>query len=179
MPQSLSRINIHLVCSTKNRQPLITPAHRDRSFQYLGGTLNGIGCPVIKVGGVADHVHLLFVLARTMSVSEVVEELKKESSKWAKQHIHAEFYWQNGYGAFSVSPSNVPQLETYIANQEQHHATMTFQDEFRELLRRHGIDFDERYVWDWVAVSQPFRLASDCDSRPGRCPGLRAVSPLG
>jgi putative transposase len=148
MPQSLSRVLIHLVFSTKNREPLIAPDHRERTFAYLGGALNAIECPVVTVGGVADHVHLLFVLARTMSVSKAVEELKKESSKWAKQNVHPNFFWQNGYGAFSVSPSNVPQVKAYIDNQEQHHATITFQDEFRELLRRHEIEWDEQYVWD-------------------------------
>jgi putative transposase len=148
MPQSLSRVLIHLVFSTKNREPFIKPEHRDRLFSYLGGALNGIGCPAITVGGVADHVHLLFVLGRTVSVSQVVEELKKESSKWAKPIIHPAFYWQHGYGAFSVSPSNVEWVKAYIEKQEEHHAAISFQDEFRELLRRHGIEWDERYVWD-------------------------------
>jgi putative transposase len=148
MPQSLSRIIIHLVFSTKNRAPLILPEHRTRLFDYLGGTLNNVGCPVIRVGGVADHVHLLHVLGKTMSVSKVVEEVKKESSKWCKEVVHPEFYWQAGYGAFSVSPSNVEAVRIYIDGQEEHHRELTFQDEFRELLRRHGIEWDERYVWD-------------------------------
>lgn len=148
MPQSLSRVIVHLVYSTKNREPFIADEHRERLFAYLGGTLNGIGCPAIAVGGVADHVHLLFVLGRTVAISTVVEEVKKESSKWCKGVIRPEFYWQNGYGAFSVSPSNVEKVRIYIQSQEQHHATMTFQDEYRELLRRHGIEWDERYVWD-------------------------------
>src|SRR5262249_16648815 len=125
MSQSLSRVLIHLVFSTKNRQPLIVPQHRQRLWSYLGGTLNAIECPTITVGGVADHVHLLFVLGRRTSLSSAVEEVKKESSKWAKQHVHPEFYWQNGFGGFSVSPSNEPQVTQYIANQDQHHATMT------------------------------------------------------
>ncbi|HJZ57233.1 MAG TPA: transposase [Gemmataceae bacterium] len=148
MPQSLSRLLVHLVFSTKNRQPLIVPAMRDRMFAYLAGTLNAIHCLVVIVGGTADHVHLLFVLAKTMPVCDVVEEVKKGSSKWAKENGQSGFYWQNGYGAFSVSPSNVPQVTAYIANQEEHHRTRTFQDEFRELLRTHGIEWDERYVWD-------------------------------
>ncbi len=148
MPQSLARVIVHLVFSTKDRDPRIAPEHRDRLFDDLGGTLNGIGCPVIRVGGAADHVHVLFVLGRTISISQVVEEVKKESSKWAKDVIHPRFYWQNGYGAFSVSPSNVEQVKTYVDNQEARHRTMMFQDEFRELLRRHGIEWDERYVWD-------------------------------
>lgn len=148
MPQSLSRVLVHLVFSTKNREPLLVPSVRDRTFAYLGGTLSAIGCSPIVVGGVADHVHALFVLAKTLAVSKVVEEVKKESSKWAKQHIHPTFYWQSGYGAFSVSPSNVEAVRGYIQNQEEHHRERSFQDEFREFLQRHGVEWDERYVWD-------------------------------
>jgi REP element-mobilizing transposase RayT len=138
----------HLVFSTKNREPFIAADQRERVFAYLAGTLNAIECPVIIVGGVADHVHLPFVLARTLPLCKAVEEVKKESSKWAKEHVHREFYWQNGYGAFSVSPSVVPSVVAYIENQEEHHRDMTFQDEFRRLLRRNGLEWDERYVWD-------------------------------
>jgi REP element-mobilizing transposase RayT len=148
MPQSLARVLVHLVFSTKHREPFLTTDKRGRAFAYLGGTLNAIDCPAVIVGGVADHVHLLFVLSRTMPLSKAVEELKKESSKWAKEAVHPAFYWQNGYGAFSVSPSNVPQVTAYIENQESHHRILSFQDEFRELLRRHNIAWDERYVWD-------------------------------
>jgi REP element-mobilizing transposase RayT len=147
MPQSLSRVLIHLVFSTKNRMPYIAADRRDRTFAYLVGALNALDCPAIEVGGMPDHVHLLFGLSRTRSVSEVVGEIKKESSKWAKAEVLPDFFWQNGYGAFSVSPSNVDRVQAYIVNQEQHHRGRTFQDEFRELLRRHGIDWNERYVW--------------------------------
>jgi putative transposase len=148
VPQSLARVFVHLVFSTKNREPFLVAEARQRSFAYLGGALNAIGCAVVSVGGVADHVHLLFVLGRVISLSKAVEEVKKESSKWAKIHICSGFFWQNGYGAFSVSPSNVEQVKAYVENQEEHHRTMTFQEEFRELLRRHEIAWDERYVWD-------------------------------
>jgi REP element-mobilizing transposase RayT len=148
MPQSLARVLVHLVFSTKNREPLIAAEHRERTFAYLAGTLNAIDCPAVIVGGVADHVHLLFVLARTLPLSKAVEEVKKQSSKWAKEHVHPAFYWQNGYGAFSVSSSKVGDVTDYIATQEEHHRAMTFQDELREMLRRHGIEWDERYVWD-------------------------------
>jgi putative transposase len=148
MAQSLSRVLIHLAFSTKNREPLIAPEHRDRLFDYLGGTLNGIKCPPVIVGGMPDHVHLLFVQAKTLSLSDIVEEVKKESSKWAKTVIHPEFYWQNGYGAFSVSPSKVTQVNDYIANQEKHHRRRGFQDELRQLLRKNGIEWDERYLWE-------------------------------
>jgi REP element-mobilizing transposase RayT len=148
MPQSLARVLVHLVFSTKNREPFITADHRDRVFAYLDGALNGIDCPAVSVGGMPDHVHLLFVLARTLSLSKAVEEVKKESSKWAKEHVHPAFYWQSGYGAFSVSPSNMPDVIEYIEHQEERHRTRAFQDELRELFRRHGIEWDERHVWD-------------------------------
>jgi REP element-mobilizing transposase RayT len=148
MPQSLSRVLVHLVFSTKNREPFIIPEHRDRVFEYLAGTLNARKCPAVLVGGMPDHVHLLFVQARTLALSAVVEEVKKESSKWAKEVVHRDFYWQNGYGAFSVSPSNVEAVTRYIANQEENHRKRDFKDELRELLRVNGIEWDERYVWD-------------------------------
>ena len=148
MPQSLSRVLVHLVFSTKNREPFIAAEHRERVFEYLAGTLSAIKCPTVIVGGMPDHVHLLFVQARTLSLSEVVEEVKKESSKWAKEVVHPEFYWQNGYGAFSVSPSNVEDVRAYIANQEKNHRDRDFQNEFREMLRANEIEWDERYVWD-------------------------------
>jgi putative transposase len=129
MPQSLARVLVHLIFSTKNRAPLITPDRAERTFAYLAGTLNAIDCPVVAVGGAADHVHLLFVLGRTIALSKAVEELKKESSKWAKEHVNPAFYWQNGYAAFSVSPSNVDKVKAYIADQAKHHEVMSFQDE--------------------------------------------------
>ena len=115
-----------------NRSRPLAPEHRERTFAYLAGTLKAIDCPVVIVGGVADHGHLLFVLARTLALSKVVEEVKKESSKWAKENVHPAFYWQNGYGAFSVSPSKVKDVTDYIATQEERHRVMTFQDELRE-----------------------------------------------
>jgi REP element-mobilizing transposase RayT len=105
-------------------------------------------CPALTVGGIADHVHALFVLSKTLPLSKIVEELKKESSKWAKSAIHQKFYWQTGYGAFSVSSSNEQKVMDYIENQERHHRRMSFQEEFRKFLRKHGIEYDERYLWD-------------------------------
>ena len=148
MPQSLSRVLVHLVFSTKNREPLIAPAHRDRVFDYLGGALAALDCPPVRVGGMPDHVHLLFVLSKTTALSKVVEGVKKESSKWAKQHVRPDFYWQSGYGAFSVSPSNADAVRAYIDGQEEHHRARSFQDEFRGMLRLHDVEWDERYVWD-------------------------------
>ena len=148
MPQSLARVIVHAVFSTKNREPLTANEFRDQLYDYLGGTLGALRCPVIQVGGVMDHVHLLYVLSRTLSISKVMEEVKKESSKWAKGLVHPNFFWQTGYAAFSVSPSNITRVAAYIANQEKHQLKLGFQDEFRELLRRHKVEWDERYVWD-------------------------------
>jgi putative transposase len=148
MPQSLTHIAVHLVFSTKNREPLIAPEARPELFAYRGGTLNALDCPAIEVGGVADHVHLLFVLSKNLAPAKVVEEVKKESSKWAKEKVHPRFYWQGGYGAFSVSASNEAQVVAYIRNQEEHHREMTFQDEIRRLMEKHGQELDERYFWE-------------------------------
>jgi putative transposase len=151
MPQSFAQIYLHLVFSTKERRPFLQDAAiRDEAHRYLGGTCNNLGCPVLRVGGVADHVHVLCLLGRTISVADLVKELKRESSKWAKTKADAlgEFYWQNGYGAFSVSPGHVELVRNYIVNQEEHHRQVTFQDEFRRLLTKYGVEWDERYVWD-------------------------------
>ncbi len=117
---------------------------------YLGGACNNLQCPVLRVGGVADHVHVLCRLGRTISVADLVKELKRESSKWVKTKAPslADFHWQNGYGAFSISPGHVEPVRVYIAKQEEHHRIVTFQDEYRNLLRKYGLEWDERYVWD-------------------------------
>jgi REP element-mobilizing transposase RayT len=148
MPQSLARIGVHLIFSTKNREPLIAPEVRPDLFKYLAGALNASECTAIEVGGFADHVHLLFVLSKNWALSKVVEEVKKESSKWAKQKVHPRFYWQGGYGAFSVSALNEPRVVAYIREQEEHHRRRTFQDEVRELMRKTDQPLDERYFWD-------------------------------
>lgn len=116
MSQSLARNVVHLIFSTKHREPVIAPAHRDDLFAYLAGTLNALDWPAIRVGGVADHIHLLFVLSKNLALAKAVEEVKKESSKWAKQHVHPKFFWQTGYGAFSVSASMEDVVNTYIEN---------------------------------------------------------------
>jgi len=150
MPQSLCRLLSHLVFSTKGREPWITPAIRDELHAYLGGVLKNIDCVPIRVGGVADHVHLFFGMNRTMSVAQVVEKLKTASSKWIKEQgpDFAAFHWQNGYGIFSVSQSDAEAVENYVRNQEVHHRKMTFEEEYRRLLERYRVDYDERYVWD-------------------------------
>lgn len=151
MPQSLARLYLHLVFSTKHRAPLLTdPAVRRECHAYLAGVCANRGSPSLLVGGVADHVHVLCMLSREEGVSVLVRELKRESSKWIKTKgpEFQAFYRQDGYGAFSVSPSHVEALKRYIAEQEEHHRTESFQDEYRRVLRKYGIEYDERYVWD-------------------------------
>ena len=150
MPQSLSRILVHLVFSTKNRAPILNPEIRAELHPYLAVVLRDDGCPSLQVGGVEDHVHLLFGLSRTRTVAQVVEAVKTSSSKWIKTKgpAFSEFHWQAGYGAFSVSQSHADAAVRYIQNQGKHHKKVTFQEEFRELLRRYQIEYDERYVWD-------------------------------
>jgi len=151
MPQSLSNILIHLVFSTKNREPYLrTPELRGIMTGYMVGILQNIKCPSLIVGAVEDHVHILCSLHRTVTVARLVEELKTSSSVRIKEEGPAlrDFHWQNGYGVFSVSPSNVEPVKAYIANQEEHHRKRTYQEEFRLMLERHGIEYDERYVWD-------------------------------
>ena len=149
MPHSIARNLIHLVFSTKHREPLISAEMQSEMFSYLVGTTKGINCPAIVAGGVADHVHILFALHKTVALSKAVEAIKKESSKWAKENGGPDnFYWQTGYGAFSVSPQHVPLVTAYIENQAQHHAALPFQDEFRDMLHRAGEEYDERDIWD-------------------------------
>jgi REP element-mobilizing transposase RayT len=151
MPQSLAQIYLHLVFSTKDRRPFLQDAAlRGELHRYLGGTCNKLDCPVLRVGGAADHVHILCRLGRSIAVADLIKELKRDSSQWVKTKAAslADFYWQNGYGAFSVSPGHVEALREYIASQEEHHRTVTFQDEFRRLLTKYGLEWDERYVWD-------------------------------
>ena len=150
MPQSLSMNLVHLIYSTKNRDASLTPAIRSKLYAYQAGILQECSSPAIVIGGAFDHVHALFVLSKNSALCKVVEELKKGSSKWIKTQgeAFASFCWQNGYGAFSVSESQVENVRRYIEQQEEHHRTMTFQEEFRMFLSRHRLDFDERYVWD-------------------------------
>lgn len=150
MSQSLVKNLIHLVYSTKHREPWIPREFKDGLYAYQAGIFKHWDSPAIIIGGVEDHVHALFSQSKKHSLMKTVEEVKKGSSKWMKTDgpRNKEFYWQNGYAAFSVSESNVPEVKEYIRNQEEHHRTMTFQDELRALLDRHHIEYDERYVWD-------------------------------
>jgi REP element-mobilizing transposase RayT len=150
MPQSLARVQIHLVFSTKHREPSITDDVRTSLHAYMATVLQNMDCPAGLINSVDDHIHILFELARTKAISEVVETVKVSSSKWVKTlgNGYAVFAWQAGYGAFSVSESQAAVVRDYIAGQKEHHRRSTFQDEFRIFLERHRIGFDERYVWD-------------------------------
>jgi REP element-mobilizing transposase RayT len=150
MPQSLAKIYIHLVFSTRNRARMLDRADAEDLHSYMGGILRGHECTAVEINTEPDHCHVLFLLHRTKSLSDVVGQLKSGSTNWLRvRHArYQDFHWQNGYGAFSVSSSNVPAVRRYILTQEEHHRVLSFQDEFRELLERHEIEFDERYVWD-------------------------------
>jgi REP element-mobilizing transposase RayT len=150
MAQSLAKVYLHVIFSTKNREPLIADNWRDELFRVLGGTINNLDCQSLIVGGVDDHVHLLFQLGRTITISDAVKTIKSTSSAWINQTqtLASQFHWQAGYAAFSVSQSNVEAVREYIRRQPEHHAKHSFQDELREWLRRHEIAWDERYVWD-------------------------------
>jgi REP element-mobilizing transposase RayT len=150
MPQSLAKIYIHLVFSTKNRERVIPDDVQADLHSYMGGILNGLGCVPVEINSEHDHIHILFVISRTETVSNVVGQLKKSSNDWlrAKDARFANFYWQAGYGAFSVSQSGVDEVRDYICRQREHHQRKTFQEEYRAFLQKYGIEFDERYVWD-------------------------------
>ena len=150
MAQSLSQILIHVIFSTKDRYPYLQPEIRAELHAYAASVLNNMGSPAILINSVDDHVHILLRLSKNHATCDVIGEVKSSTSKWLKTkggHL-VKFGWQNGYGAFSVSPSNVDAARRYIEDQETHHRTASFQEEFRDFLRKYSVEFDERYVWD-------------------------------
>ena len=151
MAQSLSRLWTHLIFSTKNRFPFLKEAQiRNDIHAYIANVLRSHDCETLIVGGTSDHVHTLFNLSRKHSIATIVKEIKRTSSAWVKNVAPSckKFHWQNGYGSFSVSQSHLDRVYRYIERQEQHHRRITFQDEFRSFLKRYGIEYDERYLWD-------------------------------
>jgi REP element-mobilizing transposase RayT len=145
MRDTYSKLTYHLVCSTWNRVPSITRAVRDDLYGYCGGILRGNGGALLSAGGMPDHVHLLAGWGTSISVAKMLQLIKTNSSKWMNERpdiAPRSFAWQKGYGAFSVSESQIPEVRRYIQNQEQHHRKMSFQEEFEELLKRHGIPHD-------------------------------------
>ncbi|MGV3662424.1 MAG: IS200/IS605 family transposase [Prosthecobacter sp.] len=151
MPQSLARVLIHTVFSTKDRDAAFQDAaFRAEVHAYMGGCAKTLDCLPIQIGGTADHVHLLTTLSRTLAVAEFVKEVKRVSTNWIQKRggLFQQFHWQAGYGCFSVSESKIAAVARYIETQEEHHRKISFQEEYRELLRRHGQAWDEEYVWD-------------------------------
>jgi putative transposase len=150
MPQSFTRLYAHLVFSTKNREPLLDAGIRSRVHAYMATIVRNMDSPFVVVGGVADHVHILFDMGKLHAPADFVEEVKRESSKFVKtlDPAYSNFYWQRGYGMFSVSPTHLADVERYVRNQEEHHRKESFQDEFLAMLKRYGVEYDERYVWD-------------------------------
>ena len=150
MSQSLSKVYVHITFSTKNLIPFIDDAIKSRLFEYLGGVCKQLDCIPLQVGGTNDHVHILCLLSKKITQIKLIEEVKKSSSKWIKTigHNYRNFYWQDGYGIFSVNPSEVDVVINYIKNQEEHHKKRTFNEEFLAFLKKYGIEYNEDYLWD-------------------------------
>jgi REP element-mobilizing transposase RayT len=151
MPQSHARIVFHITFSTKHRVPLLKEAElRARLHSYMAGILQKIDCEPILINGVEDHVHILCNFSRSITVGDLIETVKTSPSRWIKKQgtQYRGFCWQRGYGVFSVSQSKVEEARAYIEAQEEHHRHVSFQDEFRALCKKHGLEIDERYVWD-------------------------------
>ena len=150
MAQSLAKIYIHLIFSTKERERTLLDEIRPELHAYMGGTLKGLGCSPIEINTEPDHAHVLFLLSRTEALSNVVGHLKKSSNDWLREQDPqlAQFFWQAGFGAFSVSQSQIADVRAYIRNQREHHRVRSFQEELRALLKAYEIEYDERYLWD-------------------------------
>jgi REP element-mobilizing transposase RayT len=150
MPQSVSKVIIHIIFSTKDREAWLDRDVRPRMHAYVATVCRNLNAEALRVGGVADHLHVVTTLPRIISQAAMVETVKKTSSKWIKglDSKYRQLYWQRVYGAFSVSPSQLNAVLEYVESQEEHHHTRSFQEEYRDFLRKCGVDFDERYVWD-------------------------------
>ncbi|UCG28245.1 MAG: IS200/IS605 family transposase [Bacteroidales bacterium] len=150
MPQSLSKVYVHIIFSTKNRQNLINDNIENSLYEYLGGICKGLECNPVKVGGHKNHIHVLCLLSRKVAQMKLLEEIKKQSSKWIKTKgpAYSNFYWQDGYGIFSINPTQTDEVIDYIQLQHEHHKHKSFQDEFRAFLKKYKLEYDERYVWD-------------------------------
>jgi len=150
MPLSLSNVLIHVIFSTRDRVPVLNDTIRPELHAYLAATVRDVGCECYRAGGVSDHVHLAIRLSRTVTVAELIKELKACSSKWVKAQSPAlaKFGWQRGYGVFSVGPSDLGALIRYIDAQEEHHRKVDFKEEFLAFLKKYGVEFDEEHLWD-------------------------------
>lgn len=150
MAQSLSKVYVHLIFSTKNRERTLREEICSDLHAYIGGILRDLDSACLEINTEPDHADLLFILSRTHTISDVVAQAKRGSSAWLKMRdrVYSQFHWQNGFGAFSVSQSGVDEVREYIQSQAEHHKRPSFQDEFRSFLKRYEVEFDERYVWD-------------------------------
>nr|MBC7612945.1 IS200/IS605 family transposase [Pseudopedobacter sp.] len=150
MGQSLVQNYIHIVFSTKHRQHFIFPPVEEELHSYLGGICKKLDCQPLIVGGFSNHIHILCRLSKKIALMKLVEEVKAHSSKWIKSkgEDYVGFYWQNGYGAFSVNPSEIDRVIRYIENQKEHHQKKNFEDEYRQILKKYQTEFDEKYIWD-------------------------------
>lgn len=150
MGQSLVQNYIHIVFSTKYREPLILEKIENELFAYIGGICNELECTVLNIGGYKDHVHILCMLSKKIALMKLLAVVKANSSGWIKtKGVEFEnFYWQDGYGAFSVKHADVPIVSNYISNQKEHHSKQDFKTEFRSLLKKYAIEFNEKYLWD-------------------------------
>ena len=150
MGESLVKNYVHIIFSTKHREPLILPQIEDELYKYLGGICKQMECTSIRIGGYLDHVHILCMLSKKIALMKLLEEMKSHSSKWMKTKgiMFKNFYWQNGYGAFSVNPAQVDRVIAYIENQKEHHKKKTFQNEYKAFLTRYQVEYNERYIWD-------------------------------
>ena len=149
MSQTLVKNLLHVIFSTKNREPLIRPEIESDLFAYMTGIINGCDSKLLIVGGTEDHVHLLVSLSKNWALATLLENLKRDSSKWIKTcgEQYRDFYWQEGYGAFSVGESMAPAVKRYIQRQKEHHRRKAFQEEFLSFLRKYDVPYDERYIW--------------------------------
>ena len=150
MGQSLVKNYLHIIFSTKNRKPLILPEFEENLYRYLGGVCRNLESPALMVGGYVDHIHILCLLSKKLTLVSMLENLKTESSKWMKLQSQSlkNFYWQDGYGAFSVNPAQIDIVCNYILNQKEHHKKKTFKKEYLGLLKKYKLEYDERYVWE-------------------------------
>jgi len=150
MPQSLSKIYVHITFSTKNRCPVLDDNIQQPLWAYIAGICANLDCHAVRVGGYNDHLHICCLLSKKMTPVKLLEEIKKDSSKWMKTQgkQYADFYWQDGYGIFSVNPSEIETVVGYIDGQREHHKKLTFQEELLRFLKKYKVEYDERYLWN-------------------------------
>lgn len=150
MPQSLASVYVHMIFSTKNRIPFIVPELLPKLWAYQAGICQRLHCQPVQIGGTSDHVHILCILSRNITIQDLAAKVKAESSKWMKQQVPPvpDFQWQTGYGAFSVNPKDNQAVIEYIKKQEEHHRIRTFQEEYLLFLKKYSISYDEKHLWD-------------------------------